>query len=536
MDPQTLITSPSRLSRRVLLRRAVMSTGALAALGGLLSACSSAAPAAPTSAPTAAAPAQASTPNDSLVVAQSQDIISLDPTQHTTYPTQNVLWHIYEPLVVRRGGEYAPHLATAWKIVNDTTWQFTLRPNVKFHNGEAFDANAVKFSFDRALDPATKNRSAANLKALDHVEVVDPLTVNFVTRQPFPVLLYYLSEDGFSSLIVPPKLVQGSADALSKTAVGTGPYRFVRWTKDDRVELEANPEYWGGAPTIKRVTFRAIPETAARIAELKSRGADLIDNVDPEQVHDLSTGATRVETVPSDFVMFVALNTIEPGPLQDKRVRQALNYAIDTDAIINSIMGGNAQRIAVSLPKDAFGYPTNVQPYPYDPNQAKQLLQQAGFGSGFTVPLLSRNGRYLKDKEVIEAIGGYLSQIGVQTDIQLVTGSVWSQISDKHDRKGLSYPGWSGPDAELVWDPILHSGGIQSYVDNKQIDQLIEQGRSTLDETKRTSIYAELGKLLKDEAVHIPLFQPALLYASTDRLSWTPHGDSIIELRSAAFK
>jgi peptide/nickel transport system substrate-binding protein len=198
-------------------------------------------------------------------------------------------------------------------------------------------------------------------------------------------------------------------------------------------------------------------------------------------------------------------------------------------------MGGTAQRIAVSLPKDAFGYPNDLQPYPYDPAQAKQLLQQAGQGNGFTIPFISRNGRYLKDKEVVEAIGGYLSQVGVQADIQLVTGSVWSQISDKHDRKGLSYPGWSGPDAELVWDPILHSGGLQSYVDNKQIDQLIEQGRGTLDQNKRLAIYSDLAKLIKDEAVHIPLFQPPLIYASARNLSWTPHGDSIIDLRSAAF-
>ena len=116
-----------------------------------------------------------------------------------------------------------------------------------------------------------------------------------------------------------------------------------------------------------------------------------------------------------------------------------------------------------------------------------------------------------------------------------MTGSVWSQISDKHERLGLSYPGWSGPDAELVWDPILHSGGLQSYVDNKQIDALIEQGASTLDETKRKASYAELAGLLKDEAVHIPLFQPPLIYASAGNLSWTPHGDSIINMRTATF-
>jgi peptide/nickel transport system substrate-binding protein len=546
------------LTRRKLLERTLL----LGAVTGLLAACSQAPPAAPTQqapAPTSppAAAKAASTPpattaaaatsapaakpgastKTSAVIAQSQDIIALDPTQHTTYPTQNVLWHIYEPLVMRGpGGTYQPLLATSWKTLNDTTWQFSLRQGVKFTNGEPFDANAVKFSFDRAMNPSTNNRSAANLRAIDHVEVVDANTVNFITKGAYPVLLYYLSEDGFSSVILPPKYAQEQGtDGLSRAPIGTGPYKFVNWKKDESVTLEANPDYWGGAPAIKTLVWRAIPEDASRLAELRSGGADLVDNVVPEQIEALNAGSTRVETVPTDFVMFVAMDTTRPGPLQDKRVRQALNYAVDVDAIIANILGGLAKRISVSLPTDAFGYPTDLQPYPYDPDMAKKLLTDAGVGNGFKLPFITRNGRYLKDKEVVEAIGGYLSQLGVETDIQLVTGSVWSQISDKHERLGLSYPGWSGPDAELVFDPILHSGGLQSYVDNKQIDALIEQGATTLDETRRKSTYAELARLLKDEAVHLPLFQPPAIYASAANLTWTPHPDTIINMRMASF-
>jgi peptide/nickel transport system substrate-binding protein len=552
---------PRSASRRALLRKALLIGAVLPGVGGLLAACSSPPAAAPTvapssptqapatakptgaaagatSAPAAAAPKPAAATKETIVIAQSQDIISLDPTQHTTYPTQNVLWHIYEPLVTRASaGKYEPLLATSWKTVNDTTWQFTLRQGVKFTNGEPFDGNAVKFTFDRATNPDTKNRSLANLRSIERVEVVDPYTVNFITKGPYPVLLYYLSEAGFSSVILPPKYAQEQGpDGLAKAPIGTGPYKFVNWKKDESVSLEANPDYWGGAPAIKKLSWRAIPEDAARLAELRSAGADLIDNVVPEQVDSLKGGSTRVESIPSDFIMFVAIDTTRPGPLQDKRVRQALNYAVDVDAIATNVVGGLAKRISVSLPADAFGYPSDLQPYPYDPAMAKKLLADAGVGSGFKVPFISRNGRYLKDKEIVEAIGGFLSQVGVETEIQLVTGSVWSQISDKHERLGLSYPGWSGPDAELVWGPILKSGGLQSYVENKQIDTLIEQGGSTLDEQKRTSTYAELGRLLKDEAVHIPLFQAPLIYASAAGLSWSSRGDSIINMRTATFK
>ncbi len=548
-------TSPRRgeLSRRTLLRRALMAGALLPVGGGLLAACSSPAPAvAPTASPgggASSAPAVAASPasggqaakpsgstKDTITVAQSQDAISLDPTQHTTYPTGNVLWHIYEPLVRSQpGGKYAPFLATEWKTLNDTTWQFKLRQGVKFHNGEPFDANAVKFSFDRALNPATNNRTASYLRAIDRVEVVDPSTVNFVTKGPYPVLLYDLSENAFSAMILAPKYVQEKGADAFKQPVGTGPYTFVSWTKDESLKLQANPGYWAGAPAIKNVVFRPIPESAAQVAELKSGGADLIDTVTPEQAETLKSGNTKVASVPSDFVMFVVMNTIEPGPLQDKRVRQALNYAVDVDAIVKNVMGGLAQKIDITLPKDAVGYPQGFQGYAYDPAKAKQLLTEAGQGSGFKVPFISRNGRYLKDKEVVEAVAGYLSQVGVECDIQLLTGTVWSQISDKHERHGLSYPGWSGTDAELVWDPILHSGGLQSYVENKQIDDLIDKGRVELDEAKRKTIYTDLANLLKDEAVHIPLFQPPLIYGLAANLSWTPKSNSVIDLREAKF-
>ncbi len=541
-------------SRRAFLRRALLAGALLPVAGSLLEACSSPAPA---SAPTAAtggsaatsAPAVAASPagasqaakpsgstKDTITIAQGQDAIALDPTQHTTYPTGNILWHIYEPLVRSQpGGKYAPLLATEWKTLNDTTWQFKLRQGVTFHNGEPFDANAVKFSFDRAMDPAIKNRTASYLRAIDHVDIVDPYTVNFVTKGPYPVLLYGLSENAFSAMILAPKYVQEKGADAFKQPVGTGPYTFVSWAKDESLKLRANPSYWAGAPAIKNVVFRPIPETAAQVAELKSGGADLIDAVTPEQAETLKSGSTRVATVPSDFVMFVAMNTMEPGPLQDKRVRQALNHAVDVDAIVKNVMGGLAQKIEITLPRDAVGYPQNFQGYPYDPAKAKQLLSDAGHGNGFKVPFISRNGRYLKDKEVVEAVAGYLSQVGVQCDIQLLTGTVWSQISDKHERHGLSYPGWSGPDAQLVWDPILHSGGLQSYVENKQIDDLIDRGRVELDETKRKGIYADLANLLKDEAVHIPLFQPPLIYGLAANLSWTPKSNSVIDLRDAKF-
>lgn len=478
-------------------------------------------------------------PKDSIVIAQGTDAISLDPAKHTTFTTQNVLWHIYEGLVKRdaKSATYLPALATEWKSLNDETWEFKLRSSVKFHNGDAFTAEDVKFSIDRAIDPETKNPTRANLTQIARVEVVDPLTVRIVTKGAYPLLLYRLAEDSFSSLIVPSKyLKEKGADILTKEPVGTGPYRFVSHKKDERLELERNEDYWGAKPKIKKVTFRPIPETAARIAELKSGGADLIVNVPPEQVSGLDGGDTKVDVVPSDFVMMVVFNTLQAGPLQQKQVRQALNHAVDVDAIVKGIMGGRAQRIAVSLPRESFAYPGSLEPYPYDPAKAKSMLAAAGFPNGFKVPIISRSGRYLKDKEVVEAVAGYLQKVGVETELRFVEPGVWAELSNKKGRDGLSYPGWSGPDPELVWYPILFSGQLQSYFSNKELDALLTEGRSTLDEKKRTEAYAKAARVIKEEAPHIPLFQPPLIYGRNAKLDWSPRGDEIIDLRLASFR
>lgn len=549
--------------RYVVSRRRFLVVVGLGASASLLSACApgpqapaptpaKAAP--PTAAPAATKPAPAATAaaglttqpaarpaastKDTIVIAQGTDAISLDPHKHTTYPTQNVLWHIYEPLVMMDAqGRYQSGLATEWKTLDDTTWQFKLRPNVKFHNGDALTAEDVKFTFERALNPDTKTPTRANLTQIERVEMVDPMTVNFVTKGPYPVLLNRLSENSFSSVIIPSKYVMNEGDdILAKQPVGTGPYKFVSHRKDERLDMEANPQYWGGAPPIKKAVFRPIPETAARIAELRSGGADLIVNVPPEQVSSLESGGTKVDTVPSNFTMFVVFNTLEEGPLQRKEVRQALNHAVDVDAIIKNVMGGLAQRIAVSLAREAFGYPKDMQPYPYDPEKAKQMLAAAGYPGGFKVPFISRAGRYLKDKEVVEAVGGYLQKVGVETELRFVEPGVWAELSNRKGREGLSYPGWSGPDAELVWSNILATGELQSYFSNKDLDALLEQGRGTLDEKKRLDAYDKAARLIKEEAPQIPLFQPPLIYARNEKLSWTPRGDEIINLRDATFK
>ncbi len=483
------------------------------------------------------APVFAQAPRDTITIAQASDAQTMDPGRHTHFPTANVLFHIFDALVtVDEDGRFQPALAESWSNPNPLTWQFKLRRGVRFHNGEEFNADAVKFSFDRVLNREFRSPMLARISHIRSVDVVDPFTVNFTTAAPFPTMLFSVVEASFAALIMPPRYARETApEVLARQPVGTGPYRFVEWRRDDRVVLEANPDYWGGAPRIRRAVWRPISETRTRIAELRSGGVDLAGDIPPEEVAGLNRAPTKVVDVASDALFFFAFETLRPSPLQDRRVRQAMHYAIDVDAIQRAIMGGYGRRIAVTLPRTAFGYPQDMQPYPYDPARARALLAEAGHANGFALPLTARQGRYLKDREVMEACFGYLSRVGIRVEARYLEQSVWAQVSERRGREGLIFGGWSGMDADLVWYPLLYTGQFQSYYSNPQLDALLDRGRSSVDQDERLRIYRQAAEIIKDDAPLLPLFQPPLIYGLNARLNWRPRTDTMINLRSAAF-
>lgn len=475
---------------------------------------------------------------DTIVVAQPNDALTMDPAKHSAFPTANIMFHIYDALVtIDEDGQFAPALATEWSNPDPLTWRFKLREGVKFHNGEEFNAESVKFTFDRALDKDFQAPYYSRIAAIKGVEVVDEYTVDFKTDAPYPTMLFSLYEASFASLIVPPKYIgENGADALASAPVGTGPYKFVEWLKDDRVVLEANPDYWGGAPEIKNVIFRPIKEVRTRIAELNSDGVDIAVDIPPEDVPALEGGETKIVTSPSDFIYFFALDTTRETPLQNKLVRQAINHAVDVDAIQQALLGGMGKRVALSLPTNAFGYEPSWEPYPYDPEKARELLAEAGYPDGFSIKLTSRQGRYLKDREIMDATIGFLSEVGIKVEPNFLEPGVWATISEAKGREGIIFPGWSGRDPDLVWYPLLHTGQYQSYYSNPELDKLLEAGRATLDQEERLKIYGEAAKLIKEDAPHVPLLQPPLIYALDADLNWKPRTDSMINLRNASFE
>jgi len=483
--------------------------------------------------PLAASAQNAST----IVVAQAADAYSMDPAKHSAFPTANILFQIYDGLVSQNEkGDIVPALATSWSNPDPLTWRFKLREGVKFHNGEPFNAAAVKYTLDRALDPNFKAPYYSRISQIKSVTVVDDYTVEIKTDKPFPTMLLSLYEASFPALIVPPSYTaQNNSADLAAKPVGTGPYRFVEWKKDERVVLEANPDYWGGKPAVEKVIFRPIKETRTRIAELKSGGVDIAVDVPPEDMASLDGGETKISTVASDSLYFLAFDITRDTPLKDKHVRQAINYAVDVDAIQQALLNGMGTRIALTLPANAFGYDQAWKPYPYDPAKAKALLAEAGYKDGFTVPLMTRKGRYMKDSEIVEATAGFLAKVGIKVNIQYLEPGVWGQVSEKKGREGITFPGWSGRDPNLVWYPLLHTGEYQSYYSNPELDKLLDAGAGTIDQAERKSIYEKAAAIIKEDAPHLPMIQPPLIYGLDARLTWTPRPDGMIDLRKAHF-
>jgi peptide/nickel transport system substrate-binding protein len=524
------------MDRRLFLQRLGGAGAALAGLS-LLEACSPAAPAA-TAPASNATPLVASGPRGQVIVAQGGDVVSMDPHKINDMISMSVAAAVYDTLLTRdASGAIAPNLATSWKAVDDQTWRFELRKDVTFHNGEKLTAETVKANWDRLKDPNSKTTSSG-LQNVTGAKVVDDYTVDIVSSGPNPMVPARMCM--FAGTIVPAQYLQSAgAEALATKPVGTGPYRFAEWVKDDHVTLEANPTYWGGAPKLQRVIFKPIPNDGTRVAAVQTGEIDIAASIPPESIAQLtSASGLRVDSVQGQRVMYASMDG-RVKPFDDKRVRQAMNYAVDADSIIKNVLDGNAQRIAGPIAKDMFGYDPSVQPYPYDPNKARALLNEAGLGDGFAITMNTPSGRYLKDKETAQAIAGYLDKVGVKVDLQVLE---WANFATKLQNKGLAplyYVGnlaWT-QDADNGVDSFFRTGASQNFVEDEQINSIIKQEQSTTDQQRRLELFKQMQPLIVDSANFMYLFQVNDIYAvRQDRTDWKPPTNQLLVFKNVTAK
>jgi peptide/nickel transport system substrate-binding protein len=476
----------------------------------------------------------AAQPAGRIVLAQGVDPTTLDPHNHQETPASNVLLNIYDTLLFRdKDLKLIPWLAESWRVVNPTTWEFKIRRGVKFHNGEDVDAEAVKFSLERLVNPDLKMRQGPNFTLLDRVDAVDKHTVRIVTKKPWPILENRLALEGS---VVPPKYFkEKDAAFLAKNPVGSGPYKFVKWAKDEAITLEANESWWGGAPKVKTLVFRPIPEHTTRVAALQAGEVDVVTNVPPHLVKQVESDAKLyVSKAPSVRVIYIWIYThkydkehkvVGPvdWPTKDKRVRQAINYAVNVDEIIKNVLEGNGIRTATVLTDKHFGFDPKLQPYKQDVAKAKQLLADAGFPNGIDIVLNSPDGRYLKDKEVAEALAGQLTKAGIRTTVKTYEwGTYLNQMQYVHGGGPMSLIGWGNTtwDADGTLAPTFRSGKILSNYFNEQYDSLLDEAATTVDAKARQALYTKALQIFLDDSPAIPLYQQMDIYGAAKRVKF----------------
>ncbi len=488
-------------------------------------------------------------PEGKVVIAQGVDPTTLDTQNQQETPASVVASHLFDTLVERdQNLKIVPALAAELpKLVAPTTWEVKLRRGVKFHNGEEFNAESVKFSLERVK---TGLRASSNFRPIEKVDIVDPYTVRVQTSKPWPTFTTIMTFRQAS--MYPPKAYAGKDSAfISKNPIGTGPYKLVRWSKDEEIVLEANDQYWRGAPKIKTVVFRPIPDDAVRVAALQNGEVDVAVNIPPHLANIIAnhpkiflSTAPSIRTLQLMFVTHEYDAQHKPvGPYKgvtaDKRVRQAIAYALDVDEIIKGVLDGKAMRTATLLTPLHFGYDPALKPIKQDLGKVKQLLTEAGFPGGLELTLNSPQGRYVRDKEVAEAATGQLTKAGIKT--QLKTYEFVSYLNNLvyvHKPGPVWLIGWGTPtvDAETVYGPLFRTGSNLGNYHNLDFDGMVDQAQTQMDEKQRLATYHRINKLWIDDMPAVPLYQQLDLYGANKRLNWKARSDELIKAYDMSIK
>ncbi|NML30558.1 ABC transporter substrate-binding protein [Paraburkholderia sp. G-4-1-8] len=477
-------------------------------------------------------------------VGYTLDALTMDPGNYRKRETEVILDNMHDGLLTSDGHAHViPQLAASWKQIDATTYDFTLRHGVKFHDGEPMTAADVKFTFDRlsqvgALDGQTSPR-AGLLGPLKQVEIVDKDTVRFILARPWPSFLAMLP---FQSVVSRKFVDTVHTAGMATKENGTGPFRLVAWNRDESIVMDRFDRYYGGAtPPLgaakaSRVIFEIIPESASRVAALLAGSVDLINDLPAHSIKEVEANKdTKVVTVNGTRTFFVALNNTKP-PFNDPRVRRAANYAIDRKLVIDRILAGTAIPLNGPLSPDAFGFNPQLPAYDYDTAKAKRLLAEAGYPYGVDATL-DVEGAFEDQGEVIASL---LTKVGIRTRVAVGEGSVLKAKWSSKDKGGgdMWFTSWgdAGLDPEGIVNPTLTTGGRGNAAgySNPQVDRLLTAASSEVDPARRAELYRQAQTLVNADAPWIFLWLPQDIYGVNARLrGWTPNADGRIDLRNA---
>jgi peptide/nickel transport system substrate-binding protein len=473
--------------------------------------------------------------------AQSALKVAIDSPPRTMNPhgsdadsNLSVMANFFDGLLQLKDGEFKPALAVRYEHPDLLTWKFYLREGVTFHNGNAFDAEDVKFSFERLNDPEVSEFTNTG-KSIASVEVVDPHTVVVKTTEPIQWFANNLHQ-----IFMMDKESTESRDPgkVGLEPIGTGAYKLTEWVKGSYFKIAANEDYWEGAPSIKTVEVSPVSESSTRFAALVSGQADIVTGV-PVELYDKVEQNPKLEVInrPARRAIFLSLTNKEGTPMADTRVRKAMYMAINEDEIVEKIMRGHATPTAQVPDKATIGYNPDLERYPYDPDKAKALLKEAGYADGFDITLAAPNDRYVQDEQIAEAVAKYLAKVGIRCKPDVKPKSVF--FPEVQEAKHQFYLiGWldGAFDMGRTYFNLIHTyepeKGYGTWngarFSDPEVDKMLQSTTDIVDRDEREKVLQELNKLtMIDKIGWIPLHYQQDIYAiqKGKGIQFTPRAD-----------
>lgn len=468
----------------------------------------------------------------------AQGILRLvDPHDCTDIKEARSVHEAFFDALVKRDHDltYKPGLATSWKLEPDArTWTFSLREGVTFHNGESCDAEAVKFSIERMAQPnrgGALGASAVYAKYLGgaEIQILDAHTIRLTTQSPMADLLDILA-DGY---ILPPKAANELGAEFKSQPIGTGPYRFVEWLPNNRIVGEANTSYFRDIPRIQRITWKLVPDPIARRDAVLNAEAEIATDLGPQAMQNSSkqNDLHQVKVRGTTSIIYF-LNCLD-GVCQDKRVRQALNYAVDKNEIIESLLKGAGYPLSSFVGAGHLGYDSTLEPYPYDPVRAKSLLANAGYGQGLALNMIAPTSFPAEAEALSKRLVEQLARIGVQTELTLVPdrAEYANRVSGKNIQDLCCFDSSPLSTYRVLREKIssAYKGSWWQGYSNPRIDTLIEQGSQTVNTQERAALYTECLRIVHGDAPWLFLYDPQHTFGVNSGLShWRPRSDGTI--------
>jgi peptide/nickel transport system substrate-binding protein len=479
-------------------------------------------------------------PSGTLTVALPAEPATLDPHKGNTRYNYLFNSNMFEGLMIRNDkAELVPGIAESHTVSADgLTYTFTLRKGVRFHDGSPLTAEDVKFSLERATNPTTKNPLLSFIRTIDKVEILDANRVALTLKEKDAIFLKKLT---FAGWIVPRAYLQQVGDeGFARRPIGTGPFRFVSRSINERIEMQANEQHWGWVPKVRTLVLRTVPEDAVRLGMLQTGEADIVAEMPPPLLDRI--GAIRgVKTLshPSGEIYWLVLNIkdgAKDSPLLKREVRIALNHAIDRQAIIKNVLRDQAEQIPGALAPSVSVVDPNFKPYAYDPARARKILADAGYPNGFKIDMYGSVGRYTLDRDINLALANQLKAVGVEVNLNLWDSAKWvSDLPKKY--YPMSYQAFGNtifdPEGLMIFG--VHSKAFWSFYRNENVDKLIDESLSITDQKARDAHFQKIDRAMHDDASHIFLWENKILFGIRDRVTWQPRpGDNVYKFWTAS--